>query len=157
MNNTNLPSEELSIISDHTLRFRLVPKKVIDRENSILLSAFTDTTRKIKGRIETYFTEIRQPDKIDIAIFGKTEPFQFSYWKKIGSYIEDVTEEPDYDRIITDLDLYFGNKRICLKTISSVAPTEYSGIVEEREHIYSKWKEKRKLESLTIARTPIRN
>jgi uncharacterized membrane-anchored protein YjiN (DUF445 family) len=155
MKNTALQSEEISIISDKILRLRLVPKKAIERKDSILLAAFTDITRKVKGRIESYVTETRIPDKLDIAIFGKTEPFEVSYWKKIGNYVEDVMEELDYDRTTNCVDLYFGNKRICLKTINSVAPTEQSGTVEERKHVYSNWKEKRRLENLTIVRKPI--
>jgi hypothetical protein len=146
-----LKEEDILIISDKILRFRLVPKKAIERKDS------TDIIRKVTGRVEVYITEMRQPDKLDIAIFGKTEITPVSYWKRIGNYVEDVREELDYDRTTNCVDLYFGNKRFCLKTISSVAPKKQSGTVEERKHVYSNWKEKKKLENLIVVRTPIRN
>jgi hypothetical protein len=146
MSNKALPKPEgISIISKQVYkRVRLIPKKVkLARGNFLLCLNNIDkrVTGNIDGLVE-YAPTILRPLSMR--------------WEKIGTYKEDVNNEPNDDLTTKYLDLYLDNKKIQIISHECVSSTENCGFVKERKNFFSRWKKKR-LENLDIIRNPFFN
>jgi hypothetical protein len=147
--NENEPTrqEEITIFSDQFYgRFRLVPKKVIEREGATLSVIFNDVDKKkiTSGNVEAF----------SVGCLNTGYNWQlYSGWRKAGTYVENVNDMPSEDATRKYLDLNLRSKRIHLTFEHSGVQTENSGSIENKRY-FSRSK-KKSLENLEVIRKTI--